>query len=890
MQLDFNHIEHLPLRPLHRLSRLWCLSVALVLLTVNSAVYGQTQRLDHLRYQNWHRQGIPQQPRHFGDTPSPTEMMARLKLHKQQETPLFDLLREAGDDIFSKLSDDEKKLAGRFLEDMILKEGMDSDKVSSLMEHMNINDAAKQALKDGIERAAGDSVISPEDRKKLANQIRKQFLEKSGNQEKLKSPATENWPDSLALSSEAREKLANHLRKKSGNQENLQSPTTENWQQPNQQSDSARRLPSGQNPLNSDAEQVAGEFKKTFDKNRIDALQRLLGELRKQPPIGQGQQRAPASEEEIDLSKLKQKLDEEFNRRAQADPQLPQDGAVARNTIHPDGDATQITGEQAAHNSRQPDIASNSQPQSPPRDVAPPKESTAAPNTQPLNKLLTQETFRQLEKQLSEPQQKVASELKDKIQNGNVSKQDIDNLFSDLQSSQSPDGLAKQLDEVGKSMGLPADSREEVQEAFSQLSDDQQRSLQQTLNGINKQMLSDLMGRVDKEKFGTESSASSSPQTASSPSANTDLANTPPVDLGREFLQDALETYSDPDSGYELSHAFQQLKDQAEGVNSGRKLANLGNLSKQLFEDSSNIFKPGSTSEAGKKQSIKPGQRFDQLLASAASKAIVDNAKRNKEEGDSVLSDVLNQALGVAIDQAVTAADNGLENRSRDVPQAGLGTSELSSGWPNQLDFPKDLDLQPHDNAAIPPTDNFTNGVNSSESSLQDSAERLGDAFSDLQLNWQTIFYAALIIVILAGVIFILSQFMQPVSEEELQHRELRRKLKTSSANPKDLVEAVDLFLLSRFGAASSWWNAKHAAAKISDAQPDWRDKVGSLFQIYRWSRYQADGQTSVSPEQNDLVKSTLRELSRVPIESFDKSKASQNETQDVAVDAEGKS
>ena len=52
------------------------------------------------------------QPHDFGDTPSPTEMMARLKFHKQQETPLFDLLREAGVDIFSKLSDDEKKLAG----------------------------------------------------------------------------------------------------------------------------------------------------------------------------------------------------------------------------------------------------------------------------------------------------------------------------------------------------------------------------------------------------------------------------------------------------------------------------------------------------------------------------------------------------------------------------------------------------------------------------------------------------------------------------------------------------------------------------------------------------------------------------------------------------------
>ena len=131
---------------------------------------------------------------------------------------------------------------------------------------------------------------------------------------------------------------------------------------------------------------------------------------------------------------------------------------------------------------------------------------------------------------------------------------------------------------------------------------------------------------------------------------------------------------------------------------------------------------------------------------------------------------------------------------------------------------------------------------------------------------------------------------MQPVNEEELKQRELQRKLKANSANPKDLVEAVDLFLLSRFGAASSWWNAKHAATQISEVQPDWRDKVASLFQIYRRSRYQADGQASVSPEQNDLVKSTLRELSLVPIESFGKPQSSQSEAHVVAADAEGKS
>jgi len=129
---------------------------------------------------------------------------------------------------------------------------------------------------------------------------------------------------------------------------------------------------------------------------------------------------------------------------------------------------------------------------------------------------------------------------------------------------------------------------------------------------------------------------------------------------------------------------------------------------------------------------------------------------------------------------------------------------------------------------------------------------------------------------------------MQPVSEAELKQRELQQKLKTASVNPKDIVEAVDIFLLSRFGAASSWWNAKHAATQISDAQPDWRDKVASLFQVYRWSRYQADGQASVSVEQNDLVKSTLRELSQVPIESFSPTKTSPTEVPAV-VDAEGK-
>ena len=845
MQLDFNHTKRLSLhrhRPVHRFNQFWWMCVVLIFFTLNSPVHGQAQRHNRFQYQNQNRQSFPQQPRNFGDTPSPTEMMARLKFHKHQETPLFDLLREAGDDIFSKLSDDEKKLAARFVEDMILKEGMDSDKVSTLMEHMNINDAAKQALQDGIERAGGKSAISPEDRKKLANQIRKQFLQQSGNQE------------------------------------NLQSPTNRNWRQSPDSSSGSPQIANQGPPHLGTTGQVAGDLDKPLDE-KIKSLKRLVNKIREQHPTAPGRQEAS----------------EDYN-RDQATQPFRRDNELVRDTNRSTVKPDQITGEQNI-NSPQASVAASSQSPAP-RDATSPSQPATASGEQPLNKSLAQEAFRQLEEQLSDSEKKVVSELKDNIQAGKVTKQEIEALFSELQSTQSPKQLAKQLDEVGKSIGLPPDSRKEVQEAFNQLSGDQRHSLQQALNGVNKQALSDLIDRTNEEQSATESFGASSQQTASSPNANTGQTNNLQLeDLGREFLQDALKTYNDPDSGYKLSKAFQQLKDQAEGVRSDRQLANLGNISQKLLEDSSKLFEPIATSDTGKKSGVKPGQRFDQLLTSAASKALVDSAKGNPQEDDSVLSNMLNQALGVAIDQAVTAAaDKDLSVRTHDATTDWNEPSDLSyldnSNWPDQLNTPgnNDSNFQPYDTTGSPTASNSTNSPNSpANNSVQDSATHLSDAFSELEFNWRTIFYAIGTIILLAGCIYLLNLLMQPVSEAELKQRELQRKLKTSSSSPKDLVEAVDLFLLSRFGAASSWWNAQHAAKQISEIQPDWRDKVASLFQVYRWSRYQAGGQASVSPEQNDLVKSTLRELSQVPIESFDKTNASQNGPEIAAVDAEGK-
>ena len=96
MQLNFNHFALLNLgRQMFRLRCIFVLWAILVMGFASSDANGQApfhRQRGNGPYGNFGSA----QPRNFGDTPSPTEMLARLKFHKQQETPLFDLLREAG--------------------------------------------------------------------------------------------------------------------------------------------------------------------------------------------------------------------------------------------------------------------------------------------------------------------------------------------------------------------------------------------------------------------------------------------------------------------------------------------------------------------------------------------------------------------------------------------------------------------------------------------------------------------------------------------------------------------------------------------------------------------------------------------------------------------------
>ena len=783
------------------------------------------------------------QPRNFGDTPSPTEMMARLKFHKQQETPLFDLLRESGLDIFAKLSDDEKKLAGRFVEDMILKEGMDSDKVSSLMEQMKISPDAKQALQQGIERAGGDeSTISPEQRRELADKIRQQFLQRSNPEsDAFKSPSNRNGiqPENSPNTSNPNP--------------NRRYAETERQSAPH-----AQVQPSDPEVANPDANLTASQ--------RLALEEAARNRGRQQQP----EQNDAGNWNAEQLNALRDQLQKDRTERNQAQR------------------------EQARNNPRPSDTPRGQNRRGFDRSSSPPQ--SPLPNNKQLSELakrvITKRAFDQIEDQLNDPQRKVISDIKDKIQNGNIPPNEIGELINDLQSAQSRQQFAERLGDAGQKLGLTDETQEEIQKSLSQLSRDDQQSLQQSFNSLDQDLLANLRSNdaSGQPRSGSTDSRSPNPSEQFSPlpdsqpgnslgsagslgSTEENSNNSRVEQLGKDFLKDALDTYNDPDSGYQLSPAFKRLKDQAEGRGSDRELANLGNISQKLFENSAGIFDPNSSTSNARQPGVKPGQRFDQLIAEAAGKALADSSVTGDDQNKSFFSKSLSSVLEAALGQVVELADDELPNR--DVPDDWDQWSQDNAQ--NDFDF-QDQHNSLQENAGSPYSNNFQDSQSNSSprttsssnnTSIQESASSLAESVSNMKFDGRFLLYALGTFILFGIGFFLLRRLMSSTNENIVKQRELQRKLETNSANPEDVVEAVDLFLLSRFGTDSSWWNSSHASDQLTANQPDWREKIASLFQVYRWSRYQADGDANISSEQTQLVSSTLQELNQAPEESF---------------------
>lgn len=85
--------------------------------------------------------------------------------------------------------------------------------------------------------------------------------------------------------------------------------------------------------------------------------------------------------------------------------------------------------------------------------------------------------------------------------------------------------------------------------------------------------------------------------------------------------------------------------------------------------------------------------------------------------------------------------------------------------------------------------------------------------------------------------------------------------------SPKDLVEAVDYFIVQKFGNRARWWNARHAQEMLCAGAPGYSAKISDLLKDYVRARYMRPDLT-LSAQQQLSYKNTLRELSKeVPAE-----------------------
>ena len=96
--------------------------------------------------------------------------------------------------------------------------------------------------------------------------------------------------------------------------------------------------------------------------------------------------------------------------------------------------------------------------------------------------------------------------------------------------------------------------------------------------------------------------------------------------------------------------------------------------------------------------------------------------------------------------------------------------------------------------------------------------------------------------------------------------------------SPKDLVEAVDYFIVQKFGTRAQWWNARHAQEVLCAGSPGYSAKISDLLKDYVQARY-TRSDVKLSEEQQRSYKRTLQELVKeVPSEQQTPADASHDE------------
>ncbi len=81
-----------------------------------------------------------------------------------------------------------------------------------------------------------------------------------------------------------------------------------------------------------------------------------------------------------------------------------------------------------------------------------------------------------------------------------------------------------------------------------------------------------------------------------------------------------------------------------------------------------------------------------------------------------------------------------------------------------------------------------------------------------------------------------------------------------SVRRPEDLVQALDRFLIARFGGRATWWHCRAVERALTELAPEARDDVARLVATYELARY-GPRSRPVAPHQLEQATATLRRL-----------------------------
>ncbi len=276
----------------------------------------------------------------------------------------------------------------------------------------------------------------------------------------------------------------------------------------------------------------------------------------------------------------------------------------------------------------------------------------------------------------------------------------------------------------------------------------------------------------------------------------------------------------------------------------------------------------GETLSGSKRDSVAPKERltarFDRLLVEAAKRSLDSQSALGQNVGTQGSVDSMFNRFIDQFQKSTAGHDRTMKASAK--PRTAEPDWRSSFRNPPSRRSPTEPGLDVAENISTPnrrfsDLPERTNVVSSDDSGGVD----LLDSLSQLrQLEVKQLFtFAAL----LGLVVFLAYLMLRQATMDETAVAKTRkfgkRFRKSKIQYSDDLVDAVDQFIVNKFGSDSRWWNARHAHNILCAEAPEYSAKISEMISDYVRARYMRMD-VSLTESEQDRYKTTLRELTRL--------------------------